>query len=449
MGELRLIPIERLTLPQDRIRLRPEEGLDELVESVKAVGVVQPIVARPLGRNRFEVVAGERRLRAAKKAGLREIPVVVRSLSDEEADIFKLTENLQRENLTDYEVALWLKRLREQYGLSTTKLASLLGKSQPWIVYLLKMHEAAEVITMVITSSTKYRGLKLEEVMRRLSERQCRALLAAPEKYRIALAEHICFAVNQGLDPPSSVELERMWRKWEELDKMTRLIEETETGRSEVDHKIAEESGEEALPEEAYSPEAVSFDVTKEVEMASEEAEEAGEGEVFDYVVCQLCGAWMPRSSGDPVLPEEMKRHLRDVHVWRPGPGGEYIDSVTWQTWKPDGKSLKELNEELTRGYWFCNFCKGWMPGYDKIVPEPMKWHLREEHEWEPPQPGAWGEALTWSEYMPREGRRIDREPEFIDTGVVFTCPVCGWQATIRHHSDGRHTFQRIRVEEG
>lgn len=86
-------------------------------------------------------------------------------------------------------------------------------ESQPWIVYLLKMHEAAEVITMVIISSTKYRGLKLEEVMRRLSERQCRALLAAPEKYRIALAEHICFAVKQGLDPPSSVELERMWRE--------------------------------------------------------------------------------------------------------------------------------------------------------------------------------------------------------------------------------------------
>jgi hypothetical protein len=77
-----------------------------------------------------------------------------------------------------------------------------------------------------------------------------------------------------------------------------------------------------------------------------------------------------------------------------------------------------------------------------------MRRHLREKHGWEPPQLGAWGGALLFSEYMPGEGHRIGEEPEFIDTGIVFTCPVCGWQATIRHHRNGRHSFQRVEVME-
>ena len=424
-GELKLIPVDRLVLPPDRIRLRPEEGLEELVESVKAVGVVQPIVARPLGRNRFEVVAGERRLRATKKAGLREVPVVVRSLSDEEADIFKLTENLQRENLTDYEVALWLKRLRERYGLSTRKLASIMGKSQSWIVRQLNMLKVEEVMTRVITESPALRrSVKPRSVMNKLTEGHCRAVLSAPEDYHRMLCEKIALAVSQGLEPPSMKEIEKTWRTAEEAEREIRERVEAEL----------KELRERAEP---------GFEPGWETEV--EEGEE-GEGPL-GYWICQFCGAWMPGESISPI-PEEMKRHIKQVHGWKPDPaGGTYWEAVIFSSEPGEGGRLEEL--ELTKGYWICNLCKGWMPGYDLAPPEPMKTHLIEEHGWEPPHPGAWGEALTFSEIAPGEGRRIDREPEFIDTGVVFTCPVCGWQATIRHHSDGRHTFQRIRVEEG
>jgi len=419
-GELRLIPIDRLVLPPDPIRLRPEEGLEELVESVKAVGVVQPIIARPLGHNRFEVVAGERRLRAAKKAGLREVPVVVRSLSDEEADIFKLTENLQRENLTDYEVALWLKRMRDKYGYSTRKLAALLGRDQSWVVRHLNMLKIEGVMTLVITDSPVLsRSIKPREVMERLTEGQCRAILSAPERYHEMLCEKVALAVSQGLEPPSMKKIEKAWRMTEEAEREIRE-------RVEEEFKELRESAE------------AGFEPATEEEVEEEE----GEGPL-GYWICQFCGAWMPGDSISPI-PEEMKRHIKQVHGWKPDPGGTYWEAVIFSSEPGEGGHLKEL--EVTRGYWICNLCKSWMPGYDQTPPEPMIRHLKEEHGWEPPHPGAWGEALTFSEIAPGEGRRIDREPEFIDTGVVFTCPVCGWQATIRHHRDGRHSFQRVEV---
>jgi len=97
--EMRFVPISRLRFPYESLRLEPSEELEELVESIRGVGVLQPILVRPKGEF-LEVVAGERRAKAAEKAGLVRVPVIIKKLSDEEADVARLIENIQRRDLS-------------------------------------------------------------------------------------------------------------------------------------------------------------------------------------------------------------------------------------------------------------------------------------------------------------------------------------------------------------
>ena len=249
-----VVPLSALRFPYERIRL--DEGeLDELVESIKSVGLLQPILVRPKGEF-LEVVAGERRAKAAERAGLTEVPIIIKELSDEEADIARLIENIQRRDLSDYEKALWLRRMQEKYGYSTRKLADLLGKSHVWVIHHLNMLKVEEVVTMVTTQSSALSSVKPREIMDKLSERQARAILSAPEKYQPLLAEHVAYAIQSGVEPPSSLELEEMWREWERAEERTRLIEEipelperaAEEAKS-VD-EVMREAAEMAVPEE-------------------------------------------------------------------------------------------------------------------------------------------------------------------------------------------------------
>lgn len=107
-----------------------EQGLADLSASIKTQGVLQPILVRPLGVGQYELVAGERRLRASKMAGLREIPALVREMSDQESLAIALIENLQREDLNAIEEALGYRQLMEQFGLNQEDLAKSVGKSR-------------------------------------------------------------------------------------------------------------------------------------------------------------------------------------------------------------------------------------------------------------------------------------------------------------------------------
>lgn len=109
------------------------EALEDLTESVRVHGVLQPIMVRPLGGGRYELVAGERRLRAAEKAGLTEVPAVVRAMTDEESLVVALIENIQREDLNAIEAARGYRQLMDQFGLTQTELARQIGKSQPTV----------------------------------------------------------------------------------------------------------------------------------------------------------------------------------------------------------------------------------------------------------------------------------------------------------------------------
>src|SRR5690554_7544677 len=139
-GKLMRLPIEMISRGkyQPRRDMHPE-ALEELAESIKAQGVMQPIVVRPTGNDRYEIIAGERRWRATQLAGLDKIPAVVRDVPDEAAIAMALIENIQREDLNPIEEAFALQRLQEEFGLTQAQVAEAVGKSRTTITNLLRL----------------------------------------------------------------------------------------------------------------------------------------------------------------------------------------------------------------------------------------------------------------------------------------------------------------------
>ncbi|NIC05420.1 ParB/RepB/Spo0J family partition protein [Billgrantia bachuensis] len=123
---------------QPRRDIQPE-ALEELADSIRAQGVMQPIVVRPIGEARYEIIAGERRWRAAQLAELDTIPAVIREVSDEVALALALIENIQRENLNPVEEAMALKRLLEEFELTQQQVADAVGKSRAQVANLLRL----------------------------------------------------------------------------------------------------------------------------------------------------------------------------------------------------------------------------------------------------------------------------------------------------------------------
>ncbi|MCP5153458.1 MAG: ParB/RepB/Spo0J family partition protein [Ectothiorhodospiraceae bacterium] len=143
-GELRALPVERIRRGRYQPRVAFDtEALDELAQSIRARGVVQPIVVRPLPDGGFEIVAGERRWRAAQRAGLAEIPAVVRDIPDEAALAVALVENVQRENLNPVEEARALKRLHDEFGLTHQQAAEAVGRSRAAVSNLIRLLDLA------------------------------------------------------------------------------------------------------------------------------------------------------------------------------------------------------------------------------------------------------------------------------------------------------------------
>ncbi|SKA91014.1 chromosome partitioning protein, ParB family [Paucidesulfovibrio gracilis DSM 16080] len=130
-SEVRQLPIASICPNPHQPRIEfSEQGLADLSASIKTQGVLQPILVRPLENNQYELVAGERRLRASKLAGLREIPALVREMDDQESLAIALIENLQREDLNAIEEALGYRQLMDQFGVNQEALAKSLGKSR-------------------------------------------------------------------------------------------------------------------------------------------------------------------------------------------------------------------------------------------------------------------------------------------------------------------------------
>ena len=116
-----------------------ETTLEELASSIKQQGVMQPIVLRPVGSGRYEIIAGERRWRATQLAGLHTIPAIIKQVSDESAIAMSLIENIQRENLNPIEEAMALKRLQDEFELTQQEVAEAVGKSRATVTNLIRL----------------------------------------------------------------------------------------------------------------------------------------------------------------------------------------------------------------------------------------------------------------------------------------------------------------------
>ena len=142
---------------QPRIDMRPET-LSELADSIKSQGIVQPILVRPLSKRsasetqRYEIIAGERRWRAAQMAGLADIPAVIRDVPDEAAVAMALIENIQRENLNPLEEARALARLVEEFGLTHQAAAEAVGRSRAAVSNLLRLMDLADEVKQLLES---------------------------------------------------------------------------------------------------------------------------------------------------------------------------------------------------------------------------------------------------------------------------------------------------------
>jgi ParB family chromosome partitioning protein len=139
-GKLAHLPVELIQRGkyQPRRDMHPE-ALEELAESIKVQGVMQPIVVRGIGDGRYEIIAGERRWRATQIAGLDRIPAVIRDVPDEAAIAMALIENIQRENLNPIEEAVALKRLQDEFELTHAEVAQAVGKSRTTVTNLLRL----------------------------------------------------------------------------------------------------------------------------------------------------------------------------------------------------------------------------------------------------------------------------------------------------------------------
>jgi ParB family chromosome partitioning protein len=215
---LRELPLAQLTPGKYQPRRHFEEAaLAELAESIKAQGVVQPIVVRATGVDRYEIVAGERRWRAAQRAGLTSIPVVLRVLDERQTMAIALVENIQRADLNALEEAEALKRLIDECGLTHETCAEAVGKSRAAVTNLLRLTDLeAEPQALLRAGQLSFghakvllgvagaRQVQLAKlvVQQQLSVRQLEALVHAEPK---------ASGKKSAVPPPIESELSRKW----------------------------------------------------------------------------------------------------------------------------------------------------------------------------------------------------------------------------------------------
>lgn len=137
---LKNFPIDKIQSGRYQPRkIFQEESLQELAESIKSQGIIQPVVIRPIGNQQYELIAGERRWRAAQLAGLHDIPAIIKEIPDEAAIAMSLIENIQRENLNPVEEAEGLQRLIDEFEMSHLEVAEAIGRSRTSVTNLLRL----------------------------------------------------------------------------------------------------------------------------------------------------------------------------------------------------------------------------------------------------------------------------------------------------------------------
>ena len=182
-GRLRTLPVEHLRPGKYQPRRHFDQAaIDDLAQSIKEKGIIQPLVVRQLAENAYEIIAGERRWRAAQSAMLHDVPVVVRELSDTEALELALIENLQRQDLTPLEEAEGFSRLMDEFQHTQEALAKVIGKSRSHVANMIRLLALPEPVKRMMDDGS-------------LSAGHARALLTAQDP--IGLAKQV---VERGLN---------------------------------------------------------------------------------------------------------------------------------------------------------------------------------------------------------------------------------------------------------
>ena len=160
---------------QPRKEMEPE-ALEELAASIESQGIIQPIVVRQVESDKFEIIAGERRWRAARKAGLKQVPCVVKNVDDRAAIAMALIENIQREDLNVIEEAIALDRLQEEFSLTHRQVADVIGKSRAAVSNLLRLNQLESDVKSLVSNHQLDMG-------------HARALLALEGEQQVEIAQ--------------------------------------------------------------------------------------------------------------------------------------------------------------------------------------------------------------------------------------------------------------------
>ena len=202
--ELQQLPLELVQRGkyQPRRDMDPQ-ALEELAQSIRNHGVMQPIVVRPVEGGRYEIIAGERRWRASQQAGLERVPALVREVPDEAAIAMALIENIQREDLNPIEEAVALQRLQQEFQLTQQQVADTVGKSRVSVSNLLRLIALPEEIKTLLSHGDLEMG-------------HARALLGLPADQQVEGARHV---VARGLTVRQTEALVRQWLSSKEKPK--------------------------------------------------------------------------------------------------------------------------------------------------------------------------------------------------------------------------------------
>ncbi len=178
-------------------RCMNQEALAELAESIRTQGIIQPVIVRLIAAGSYEIIAGERRWRAAQLASLHEIPVVIREISDEQAIALSLIENIQREELNAIDTAMSLQRLLDEFDMTHEEAALAVGKSRAAVTNLLRLLELSEEIKEMLQ-------------LGKLEMGHARALLTLTPAQQLTVAKII---INKGLSVRAAENLARQLQK--------------------------------------------------------------------------------------------------------------------------------------------------------------------------------------------------------------------------------------------
>ncbi len=201
---MRMLPLEQLQPGKYQPRSHMDtERLQELADSIKAQGLIQPIVVRPVGPHRFEIIAGERRWRAAQLAALREVPVVVRDSDDHAALAMALIENIQREDLNPLEEATALQRLIDEFALTHQQAADAVGRSRAAVSNLLRLLELPEGVRKLVERGGIEMGHARALLTLPAAQAEALARLAADEQWSVRETERRVQALHKGPASPA------------------------------------------------------------------------------------------------------------------------------------------------------------------------------------------------------------------------------------------------------